>query len=117
MRLVSIQHRIEHDLDVATARRLIDGAFADYRSRYARYRPELTWEQDRLAHAGCLIRGLRVGARLELELGAVTVVVQAPWPLSVFRTAAVRVIDAEARRVLSLARAGEPGGERTPRAS
>jgi hypothetical protein len=101
-----MRHEIRHSLEPASARRIIEQAYADYAERYQRYRPELKWHDECHATLAVQVRGMALKGSLAVEPGKLTIQADLPWALRVFSRAAARVIDAEARRWLSAEHGG-----------
>ena len=47
-----MKHEITHDLDIPTAKKVTDKAFAEYSARYPQYQPTFQWANDRRADIG-----------------------------------------------------------------
>lgn len=94
-------HRIPHTLPPVEARSLVDELFAVYGPRYARHHPELEWLEPTRARFGLAVAGQRVEGVLTLEPNAVAIDAIVPWSLRPFRRLALRILDREARKVLT----------------
>ena len=67
-----MKHVIEHGLDEATARKVTEHAFAEYKAKYPSYDPTLSWTSDRAAKFRARRRG-RCGKRYERIQVSVTI--------------------------------------------
>jgi hypothetical protein len=102
-----MKHVIEHGLDAATAHKVTERAFAEYRARYPAYDPTLTWTSDRAAKVGLSAKGLKLAGSVVLRDGAIDVELEVPLLLRVFQKRAMEVIDREVRAWVERARTGE----------
>ena len=102
-----MKHVIEHGLDAATAHKVTERAFAEYRARYPSYDPTLTWSSERAARIGMSAKGVKLGGSVTLRDGAIDVELEVPLLLRVFQKRAIEVIDREVRSWVERARAGE----------
>ena len=55
-----MKHTIDHDLDLATAKKVIDRAFAEYGTRYPAYQPHLRGVDERRADVSFNAKGARL---------------------------------------------------------
>jgi hypothetical protein len=102
-----MKHVIQHDLDMATAKKVTDRAFAEYRSRYPDYQPSLTWAGDRRADIGFNAKGVKLGGAMTISEGEIALDLDVPFLLRPFQKRAVEVIDREVRTWIGKAKAGE----------
>jgi hypothetical protein len=102
-----MKHVIQHDLDMATAKKVTDHAFAEYRSRYPDYEPSLTWVNDRRADLGFNARGVKLGGAMTIAEGEIALELDVPFLLRPFQTRAVEVIEREVRLWIGKAKKGE----------
>ena len=102
-----MKHVIEHGLDAATAHKVTERAFAEYKTLYPSYDPTLTWTSDRAAKVGLSAKGLKLHGSVLLREGAIDVELEVPFLLKVFQKRAMEVIDREVRTWVERARAGE----------
>ncbi|HLM76448.1 MAG TPA: polyhydroxyalkanoic acid system family protein [Polyangiaceae bacterium] len=96
-----MKHIIHHHLDVAQTRRVADRALDHYVKRYAKYEPRVQWLDERRAEVAFTAKGVSIRGSVELQPGAVSVDLEVPFLFRAFRGMAVRIIDAELRRVLA----------------
>lgn len=102
-----MQHRISHQLDQATARRITDQAWETYRAKYERYKPSLTWVSETQADFGFSAKGLTLRGSLGLEPQSISVDIEVPFLLRIFRDQAIEILEREIRRWITAAEAGE----------
>lgn len=102
-----MKHMISHDLDLATARKVTDHAFAEYKARYAQYNPDLRWANDRRADLGFHAMGMNVTGSIDVAEKQIAVDLDVPFLLRPFRTKALEVIEREVNRWIAKAKAGE----------
>ena len=101
-----MKHRVEHDLDVGTARKVTEKAWESYRERFAKYNPTMAWDNDRRANVGFKAKGLSITGSLELVEGAIEMDLEVPFLLRPFRKTALDVIENEIRAWVEKAKSG-----------
>ena len=104
-----MKHVIPHDLDMPTAKRVADRAFAEYQSRFPDYHPSLTWVNDERADVGFNAKGIKLAGAMLIEPGSIALDLDVPFLLRPFQKKAIEVIDREVRRWIDKAHAGELG--------
>jgi hypothetical protein len=102
-----MKHAIPHDLDTATAKKVTDRAFDQYKERFAAYSPTLTWADDRRADIAFSVKGMHVGGSMTLEDHEIDVDLDVPFLLRPFRSIALEVIDREVKAWIDKAHAGQ----------
>jgi Putative polyhydroxyalkanoic acid system protein (PHA_gran_rgn) len=102
-----MKHTIEHDLDTATAKKVTDRAFAEYRTRYPDYEPTLRWTDDRRADVTFNAKGVKLNGSMHIAEKAISLELDVPFLFRLFQKKAVEVIDREVRVWIGKARAGE----------
>jgi Putative polyhydroxyalkanoic acid system protein (PHA_gran_rgn) len=102
-----MKHVIQHDLDMPTAKRVVDRAFAEYQARFPAYKPTLEWESEVRAACGFNAKGVKLAGAMLVETTSIVMDLDVPFLLRPFQKIAVQVIDDEVRRWLDKARAGE----------
>jgi hypothetical protein len=102
-----MKHVIQHDLDTATAKRVADRAFAEYRNRYPDYAPSLSWVNDRRADVAFNAKGVKLNGAMEIDPGAINLELDVPFLFRPFQKKAIEVIDREVRTWLDKAKNGE----------
>ncbi len=103
-----MRYRIEHGLDDAHARELLERAWAYYRERFAAYAPWWRWNSDREARFGFSVKGVRIEGSVRSCGGTLEVDVTVPRLLRPFTRRAVAVVEREVQRWLT----GEADGGR-----
>jgi hypothetical protein len=98
---------IPHDLDMPTAKRVVDRAFDEYRLRYPDYQPSLRWLDDHRAEASFNAKGIKLHGTMLLEPKTITLDLDVPFFFRPFQKRALEVIEREVRVWLDKARAGE----------
>jgi hypothetical protein len=102
-----MKHAIKHDLDVPTAKKVAERAFAEYQARFAQYDPQMRWADDRRAEIGFHAMGMNVRGSMEVEPQQIDVDLDVPFLLRPFRSKALEVIEREVNRWIGKAKAGE----------
>ncbi len=98
---------IQHDLDMPTAKRVVDRAFAEYQSRYPEYQPSLRWVSDQQADVAFNAKGIKLGGTMALAQGTIALELDVPFLFRPFQKKALEVIDREVRVWLEKARSGD----------
>ena len=102
-----MKHLIEHDLDVATAKKVTDHAFAAYKTQFAAYEPTLRWVSELRAEIGFNAKGIRVSGAFVMTPTAISVDLDVPFLLRPFQKRAIDVIEREVKTWVAKAKAGE----------
>jgi hypothetical protein len=102
-----MKHEISHTLDLATARRVADRAFAEYKSRFSGYEPTLRWVDDRKAEISFNAKGLRLEGAIKVAERVISLDLDVPFLFRPFQKKAIEVIDREVKVWLGKASAGE----------
>lgn len=106
-----MQHRISHDLDLATARRATREALESYRKDFQEYSPTGEWLDDDNATVQFTVMGKTLRGAVSVAQDAVTLELKdIPFMFRPFRSAAIKVIDEEIRAWLDKAKAGKLQG-------
>ncbi len=92
-----MKHRVEHNLDLPTARKVADSAWDSYENRYARYNPQLTWKDQYTADFSFNVKGVALSGQLLLEPSAIAIALQVPLMFRLFQKQAIEVIEKEIR--------------------
>lgn len=104
---VPMKHVIAHELDDATARKVADRAFAEYKTRYPDYKPTLVWASERRADITFNAKGLKLDGAMLIEVRAIALELDVPFLLRPFQKKAMEIIEREVQVWLAKARAGE----------
>ena len=102
-----MKHLIEHDLDLATAKKVTDHAFAAYRTQFASYEPTLRWVSERRAEIGFNAKGIRLSGAFDMQPTAIAVDLDVPFLLRPFQKRAIDIIEREVKHWVAKAHAGE----------
>ena len=102
-----MKHVMAHDLDMPTAKRVVDRAIAEYRSRFPDYKPTLEWESDTRAVVGFNAKGVKLSGSMTVEPTSIVMELDVPFLFRPFQKKALEVIEEEVKRWLDKARAGE----------
>jgi hypothetical protein len=102
-----MRHVINHSLDVATARKVADRAFAEYKSRFPDYEPTVTWVSEHRADIGFNAKGLKLKGSLEISDKEIAMDLDVPFLFRPFQKKAIEVIDREVHVWLDKAREGK----------
>jgi len=102
-----MNHVIAHDLDVPTAKKVIDRAFGEYQQRFAKYDPTFRWVTERRASIGFRAMATTLDGAIEVAEGKITVELDVPFLLRPFRKRAMEVIEREVNVWLAKAKAGQ----------
>lgn len=104
---LAMKHAIKHDLDVPTAKKVAEHAFAEYQARYAQYNPHMHWATDQRAEISFHAMGMDVRGSMEVAPSEIDVDLNVPFLLRPFRSKALDVIEREVNRWIGKAKAGE----------
>jgi Putative polyhydroxyalkanoic acid system protein (PHA_gran_rgn) len=102
-----MKHTIDHDLDTATARKVADRAFSEYKARFPDYEPTAHWVSDTRADISFNAKGIRLKGAMEISEKAIAMDLDVPFLLRPFQKKAIEVIDREVRLWLGKAREGK----------
>jgi hypothetical protein len=108
-----MKHVIQHNVDLAQSKRVADRALKYYEARYAKYDPQVRWLDDRRAEVRFKAKGMSVTGTVELLPGAVAIDLDVPFLFRAFRGTAIRILEAEIKRLLAEAPSAR-GGEASP---
>jgi len=104
---MGIKHTIHHGLELALAKRAIGEAMDAYSARFADYSPTFAWETDHIGRVAFHAKGVTVVGEIEIIGPNVTVDLEVPLILRLFRGKAMEVIDREVKAWCEKARNGE----------
>jgi hypothetical protein len=102
-----MKHVIPHELDLATAKRVVDKAFEEYKRRFASYEPTLLWANDRRADVSFNAKGIKLEGAMLIEPKSIELDLDVPFLFRPFRKIAIEAIEREVRVWLEKARAGQ----------
>jgi len=89
-----MKHQVPHDLDAATARRVVDQAFEAYKVRFPDYRPSIRWPTP-------------AKALIAFSARAVSIELEVPLLLRPLRGKAIDTIEREIRKWIEKAKTGQ----------
>lgn len=104
------KHRIAHDLDHETARRVARKALDTYKAQFPELKPGGEWTDEDHAHLWFSAPGARLEGSVKVLASAIELELDVPFLFRPFRKQAVRVIEAEVREWIERAKAGELDG-------
>lgn len=102
-----MKHIIVHHLDIPTAKKVTDRAFAEYSQRYPQYHPTFQWVNDRKADVSFSAKGIKLKGAMEVAEKEISMELDVPFLLRPFRQIAIDVIDREVKVWIGKAEAGE----------
>lgn len=102
-----MEHVIEHNLDIATAKKVADRAFEEYKAKYPDYEPTFRWVSDQRADLGFSAKGIKLKGAMEVAEKKISVELDVPFLLRPFKGKALDIIDREVKRWIGKAQAGE----------
>ena len=102
-----MKHKVPHDLDEATARKVADKAWESYSARFKDYDPRIDWVTDKKANIGFSAKGIKLKGTIELQPKAIEMDLDVPFLLKPFKKKAINVIDEETKKWIAKAKAGE----------
>lgn len=102
-----MKHTIDHNLDVATARKVADRAFAEYKSRFPDYEPTVSWVNEERADISFNAKGVKLKGALEISPKAITMDLDVPFLFRPFQKKAIEVIEREVKVWIGKANEGK----------
>jgi hypothetical protein len=102
-----MKHEIPHTLDIPTAKKVTDRAFAEYSARYPQYHPTFQWAGDRKADISFNAKGIKLKGSMEVAEGKILMDLDVPFLLRPFQKMAMDVIEREVQVWIGKAKAGE----------
>jgi hypothetical protein len=102
-----MKHVISHDLDLATAKRVVDRAFDEYKARFPDYQPTLHWATEHRADVTFNAKGIKLKGHMVVQAKTIELDLDVPLLLRPFQKKALDVIEGEVRAWLAKARAGQ----------
>ncbi len=104
---MGMKHRIHHGLEADLATKVIDKAMEGYSARFPDYHPTFTWETERRGRLAFTAKGLNVVGEIELVGREITVDLEVPFILRIFKGKAMKVIEDEVNAWVVRAKNGE----------
>lgn len=101
------RHVIPHPLDLATAKKATEKAFAGYKERFASYNPTADWVSDTRAEIGFSAKGVKLDGAVELEPDQIVLELEVPFLFRMFQGKALKIVEEEITEWIERAKAGE----------
>ncbi len=92
---MTLSEHYPHRLPQEDARSRIEQAFAEYRTRYAAYQPELTWSDAERARFAFMAKGVRVDGSLRVTHEGLDVEAKLPFVFRPFKKLALETVGRE----------------------
>lgn len=105
--MAQASHVIKHDLDVATAKKATEKAFAGYKERFADYNPTADWVADNRAEIGFSAKGVKLDGAVEIHPGEIHLELDVPLLFRPFRKKALAIIEEQIQLWVGKAKNGE----------
>lgn len=102
-----MKYTVEHDLDPAMARRVIETAIARISERFAQHEPDVRWVSDTVVESSARSKGMTVTSRMTILPNAFEVEAKVPLPLKPFQKQAAEKGEKLLRRLIERAKAGQ----------
>lgn len=102
-----MKHLIDHDLDLPTAKKVTERAFAEYSAQFAHYEPTMRWINERKGELSFNAKGIRLTGTMEILEKAIALDLDVPFLLRPFQKKAIEVIEREVRVWIGKAHAGQ----------
>jgi hypothetical protein len=102
-----MDHRVSHDLDFETAKRVTNKAFESYSERFSNYSPTLDWVTEQKAKITFTAKGVSLDGNITLHEGAIEMGLDVPFIFKPFKKKAIQIIEDEIQKWIDKARAGE----------
>jgi hypothetical protein len=102
-----MEHLIAHRLDIPTAKKVTDRAFAEYKARFVQYDPTLRWVSDRRAEISFQAAGVALNGAMQIAENEIALELDVPFLLRPFKKKAIEIIDREVKRWIVEAEAGK----------
>jgi hypothetical protein len=93
-----VKHFIPHSLSTADAKRVIESAFAEYATRFAKYAPRLKWLSEDAARVGFQAMGRELEGSVRVLQGGIEVEADVPLLVRPFVGRAKQAIEREVLR-------------------
>ncbi|HJK91652.1 MAG TPA: polyhydroxyalkanoic acid system family protein [Polyangiaceae bacterium LLY-WYZ-15_(1-7)] len=102
-----MKHSVEHDLDLATAKKATQKAFESYSERFEKYNPTANWSSETQCDVSFTVKGVKLDGALELKPKSIEMDLQVPLLFRPFKNKALDVVEREVRKWVEKARNGE----------
>ena len=104
---MGMKHKIHHGLDLDLAKRAIGEAMKAYSARFSEFNPTFGWTTETKGEVGFRAKGVKVQGEIEIVGPEITVDLEVPFILRVFKGKAIKVIEEEVKMWVEKARNGE----------
>ncbi len=102
-----MKHSVAHDLGQDRARKVADAAFASYKQKLSKYRPETRWVDDQRAEISFSVKGIRLSGAVVVGPRAIDMELDVPLLFRPFRGVAMGIIEEEIKDWIQKARSGD----------
>jgi hypothetical protein len=102
-----MDHRVTHDLDLETAKRVTDKAFESYSERFPNYKPTLEWVREKKAAITFSAKGIVLAGSIVLSEGAIDLGLDVPFLFRPFKKKAMEIVENEIENWIQKAKDGE----------
>jgi hypothetical protein len=99
-----MRHSIPHDLAPDQLRRAVRQFADEYCQRFSEYQTSAVWHGEDELEVRFKVKGMALSGRLELLPGEIAVDMEVPLPFRLFKSKAVKTIEAQVRPWLDRAR-------------
>ena len=93
-----MKHSVQHPLEPAKARELLDRALDTYRAHYAEHSVETCWVDDDTATVDFEVTGKKVGASSKVCSDSYDIDLKLPWMLRPFKRRIAQSFETELQR-------------------
>ena len=102
-----MQHVVEHELELALARRAAEKAYESYSKEYAEYSPTADWTSETHCDVTFTVKKVTLKGAMDLEPGRVVMDLDVPLLFRPFKKLALGYVLKEVRTWLDKAKNGE----------
>lgn len=102
-----MKHSVAHELGMEKAKQAAEAAIESYKKRFAEYKPQAHWSNDRRAEISFSVKGLTLRGALEVQPSSIDMDLDVPFMLRPFKGKALSVIESEIKAWVKKAEAGE----------
>lgn len=103
----AMKYYIDHDLSPELAKKAALAAADRYTEKFAKYDAKTTWIDDKHAKITFNVKGIHVGATMDLEPKRIGVDMEVPLLLRPFKSKAIAVVEDTVKKWIDKAHAGE----------
>ena len=102
-----MKHTIDHSLDKALSKKVIEKAMDAYKVEWAEYTPRFDWKTDDSGEFGFVVKGFKLGGTIRVREKQIDVDMDVPLIARPFQGRAMKVIDNHVRQWVEKAKKGE----------